>query len=150
MISTVDPEARHAHKTRARHEDGYKAHVKVEPDTGLITGCALTPAAGPEHSDAAVGIERLADEPRPDPGTGRFGLRHRRAARRGRRRGAHRDHQAVAAAPGRAVDLLAGRRSQPAAAVRRRSAQRPVAAHRVAALNLRRLLALGLTRSGGS
>ena len=65
VISTVDPEARHAHKTRARHQDGYKAHVKVEPDTGLITGCALTPAAGPEHSDAAVGIELLADEPDP-------------------------------------------------------------------------------------
>ena len=42
VISTVDPEARHAHKTRAHHQDGYKAHVKVEPDTGLITGCALT------------------------------------------------------------------------------------------------------------
>ncbi|MDT0354139.1 IS5/IS1182 family transposase, partial [Pseudonocardia sp. DSM 45834] len=48
VISTVDPEARHAHKTRAHHQDGYKAHVKVEPDTGLITGCALTPASGPE------------------------------------------------------------------------------------------------------
>jgi hypothetical protein len=65
VISTVDPQARHAHKTRARHQDGYKAHVKVEPDTGLITGCALTPAAGPEHSDAAVGIELLVTEPDP-------------------------------------------------------------------------------------
>lgn len=65
MISTVDPETRHAHKTRRRRQDGYKAHVKVEPDTGLITGCALTPAAGPAHSDAAVGIELLADEPEP-------------------------------------------------------------------------------------
>ena len=65
VISTVDPETRHAHKTRARHQDGYKAHVKVEPDTGLITGCALTPAAGPEHSDAAVGIALLAGEPDP-------------------------------------------------------------------------------------
>jgi len=65
VISTVDPQARHAHKTRAHHQDGYKAHVKVEPDTGLITGCALTPAAGPQHSDAAVGIELLADEPDP-------------------------------------------------------------------------------------
>jgi Transposase DDE domain/Transposase domain (DUF772) len=65
VISTVDPETRHAHKTRTRHQDGYKAHVKVEPDTGLITGCALTPAAGPAHSDAAVGIELLADEPHP-------------------------------------------------------------------------------------
>jgi Transposase domain (DUF772)/Transposase DDE domain len=65
VISTVDPEARHAHKTRAHHQDGYKAHVKVEPDTGLITGCALTPASGPEHSDAAVGIELLAEESDP-------------------------------------------------------------------------------------
>jgi hypothetical protein len=65
VISTVDPEARHAHKTRERRQDGYKAHVKVEPDTGLITGCALTPAAGPEHSDAAVGIALLAEEPGP-------------------------------------------------------------------------------------
>ena len=63
VISTVDPEARHAHKTRQRRQDGYKAHVKVEPDTGLITGCALTPASGPEYSDAAVGIDLLAEEP---------------------------------------------------------------------------------------
>jgi hypothetical protein len=63
VISTVDPEARHAHKTRSRRQDGYKAHVKVEPDTGLITGCALTPASGPEYSDAAVGIDLLAEEP---------------------------------------------------------------------------------------
>jgi hypothetical protein len=37
VISTVDPEARHAHKTRHRRQDGYKAHVKVEPDSGLPT-----------------------------------------------------------------------------------------------------------------
>ena len=47
VISTVDPEARHAHKTRERRQDGYKAHVKVEPDTGIITGCALTLAGAP-------------------------------------------------------------------------------------------------------
>ena len=39
--------------------------MKVEPDTGLITGCALTPASGPEHSDAAVGIALLAEETDP-------------------------------------------------------------------------------------
>jgi hypothetical protein len=61
----VDPEARHAHKTRERRQDGYKVHVKVEPDTGIITGCALTPAAGPEYSDAAVGIELPAEETDP-------------------------------------------------------------------------------------
>jgi hypothetical protein len=78
VISTVDPEARHAHKTRARHQDGYKAHVKVEPDTGLITGCALTPAAGPQHCDAALrrrGRYRAAGRrARPRAGSGRLGF----------------------------------------------------------------------------
>ena len=56
MISTVDPDARHAHKTRERRQDGFKAHVVVEPDTGLTTAVALTKANGPENSDSAVGI----------------------------------------------------------------------------------------------
>ena len=38
VISTVDPEARHAHKTRERRQDGFKAHLVVEPDTGLDHG----------------------------------------------------------------------------------------------------------------
>jgi hypothetical protein len=59
VISTVDPDTRHAHKTRQRHQDGYRAHLVVEPDTGIITATALTPAAGPHNSDAAVGIELL-------------------------------------------------------------------------------------------
>ena len=37
VISTVDPQARHARKTRSRRVDGYKAHIAVEPHTGLIT-----------------------------------------------------------------------------------------------------------------
>jgi hypothetical protein len=59
VISTVDPEARHAHKTRSRRQDGYKAHVVVEPDTGIITDTTLTPAAGPDNSDATVGVALL-------------------------------------------------------------------------------------------
>ncbi|HZX07893.1 IS1182 family transposase, partial [Kribbella sp.] len=59
VISTVDPQARHAHKTRARRQDGYKAHIVVEPDTGIITDTALAPAAGADNSDAAVGVELL-------------------------------------------------------------------------------------------
>lgn len=61
VISTVDPEARHAHKTRSRRQDGYKAHVVVEPDSGIITDTALRPAAGAAHSDAAVGADLLAE-----------------------------------------------------------------------------------------
>ena len=35
VISTVDPEARHARKSRSRRRDGYKAHICAEPDTGV-------------------------------------------------------------------------------------------------------------------
>jgi hypothetical protein len=63
VISTVDPDARHAHKTVSRRTDGFKAHLVAEPDTGLITGCALTRASGADTGDAAVGIELLAGDP---------------------------------------------------------------------------------------
>ena len=60
VISTVDPQARHAHKTSSRRQDGFKAHVVVEPDTGIITACALTKASGEGSGDAAAGIPLLA------------------------------------------------------------------------------------------
>src|SRR6266498_3866377 len=65
VISTVDPEARHAHKTVHRRQDGFKAHIAVEPGTGLITDCTLTKASGPDCSDAAIGPTLLAEEPEP-------------------------------------------------------------------------------------
>ena len=60
VISTVDPEARHAHKTRSRRVDGYKAHIVAEPDTGLITAAELTAA---DESDARVGPRLLDSDP---------------------------------------------------------------------------------------
>jgi hypothetical protein len=60
VISTVDPEARHAHKSVHRRTDGFTAHVVVEPDTGLITATALTAAAGAANSEAAIGLQLLA------------------------------------------------------------------------------------------
>lgn len=63
VISTVDPDARHAHKTREQRRDGFKAHVVVEPDSGLITEAEVTKAAGPENSDAAVGAALLDTDP---------------------------------------------------------------------------------------
>src|ERR687889_631386 len=63
VISTVDPDARHAHKTVHHRRDGFSAHLEVEPDTGLIAECALTRAAGADNSDAAVGIGLLAADP---------------------------------------------------------------------------------------
>jgi IS5 family transposase len=65
VISTVDPLARHAHKTVHRRQDGFKAHIAIEPDTGIITDCTLTKASGAGSSDAAVGIDLLAAEPVP-------------------------------------------------------------------------------------
>ncbi len=62
VISTVDPEARHAHKTVHRRQDGFKAHLAVEPDTGLVTACQLTKAAGADAHDAVVGVDLLTEE----------------------------------------------------------------------------------------
>jgi hypothetical protein len=62
VISTVDPDARHAHKTVHRRTDGFTAHVVVEPDTGLITATRLTGAAGPANSDATVGVALLTED----------------------------------------------------------------------------------------
>jgi IS5 family transposase len=59
VISVVDPEARHMRKSRAHYRDGYKAHLAVEPETGLITGARLTPASTP---DGPTGVELLKDE----------------------------------------------------------------------------------------
>lgn len=60
IISTVDPEARHAHKTRRAYRDGYKAHVAAEPDTGLVTACDI--GAG-NAGDADAAPDLIADEP---------------------------------------------------------------------------------------
>jgi len=44
VISTVDPQARHGHKSRSRRFDGYKAHLSVDPDSELIDEVVVTPA----------------------------------------------------------------------------------------------------------
>ena len=61
VISTVDPESRHMHKSRSEYRDGYKAHIAVEPDTGIITACALTPA---NAGDGPTGTVLMASEER--------------------------------------------------------------------------------------
>ena len=60
VISTVDPETRHMHKSRSSYRDGYKAHIAVEPETGIITACDLTPA---NIGDGPVGVDLLDGEP---------------------------------------------------------------------------------------
>lgn len=51
-ISTVDPEARHGHKSHNRRFDGYKAHVSIDPDAELIDEVVLSAANA--HDATAV------------------------------------------------------------------------------------------------
>jgi hypothetical protein len=62
VISTVDAEARHVHKTRSHKQDGYKAHLPVEPETGIYTAVAIRPGAGPEHHEATVALDLLDED----------------------------------------------------------------------------------------
>jgi Transposase DDE domain len=62
VVSTVDPQARHGHKSRARTFDGYKAHLGVDPDDELIINVAVTPANTPDRDV----VDELLDEPADD------------------------------------------------------------------------------------
>lgn len=65
VISTVDPEARHGHKTAARGFDGYKGHIALDPDSEIITDTTVT--AG-NVGDAGA-AEELIDDLTDDTGT---------------------------------------------------------------------------------
>jgi Transposase DDE domain/Transposase domain (DUF772) len=62
VVSAVDPEARHIHKNRTRHQDGFKGHVSFEPETGLFTAVALTGGSGVGNHEATVAAGLLAGE----------------------------------------------------------------------------------------
>ncbi|WP_371656751.1 MULTISPECIES: IS1182 family transposase [unclassified Streptomyces] len=65
VISTVDPEARHIHKTTHQRTDGFKGHLAFEPETGLFTAVALRPGSGTDHAEGTVALDLLADETGP-------------------------------------------------------------------------------------
>ena len=58
VISTVDPQARHGHKTSARGFDGYKGHVAIDPDSEIITATEATPG---NSGDAEVAESLLGE-----------------------------------------------------------------------------------------
>jgi hypothetical protein len=58
VISTVDPEARHGHKTSARGYDGYKGHIAIDPDSEIITAAEATAA---NVGDGSVAKDLLQD-----------------------------------------------------------------------------------------
>jgi Transposase DDE domain/Transposase domain (DUF772) len=70
VISTVDTQARHVHKTVHHRQDGFKGHVVVEPDTGLFTGADLTEAAGTDNHEAVIALQLISQDPEPAPTTG--------------------------------------------------------------------------------
>jgi hypothetical protein len=61
VISTVDPQARHGHKTAARGFDGYKGHVAIDPDSEIITDTVVTPGNAGDASVAQDLIDDLVD-----------------------------------------------------------------------------------------
>jgi hypothetical protein len=74
IISTVDPDARHGHKTSSRGFDGYKGHAAVDPDSEIITDTTVTAGNVADGSVAEELIDDLlADRHDPDtadPDTG--------------------------------------------------------------------------------
>ena len=87
VISTVDPDARHGHKSSARGYDGYKGHAAIDPDSEIITGAA----AGPANAGDAAMTETLlhnlaANGDRDDSGDGDLGDEHDNDVGAGRRR----------------------------------------------------------------
>jgi hypothetical protein len=58
VLSTVDPDARHGHKTSARGFDGYKGHIAIDPDSEIITA---TQATAGNSGDAEAAESLLAD-----------------------------------------------------------------------------------------
>lgn len=63
VISMVDPETRHGHKTAARGFDGYKGHIAVDPDSELITATEVTAGNLGDASAAAALLAEVLPSP---------------------------------------------------------------------------------------
>jgi hypothetical protein len=64
VISVVDPDARHGHKTAARGFDGYKGHIALDPDSEIITATEVTAGNAGDASAAEILLaDLLADAP---------------------------------------------------------------------------------------
>jgi hypothetical protein len=66
IISTVDVEARHGHKSHDRRFDGYKTHFSVDPDSELIDEVAVTAANAADHDavdDLLAPVADATDKP---------------------------------------------------------------------------------------
>ena len=71
VISTVDPQARHGHKTSARGFDGYKGHIAIDPDSEIVTATEVTAA---NAGDAGAATDLLAADLPEQSGDDRDGV----------------------------------------------------------------------------
>jgi hypothetical protein len=62
VISTVDTDARHGHKSAHRRFDGYKTHLAVEPDSEIITAALATQANAHDHDAVDELVAELLEE----------------------------------------------------------------------------------------
>lgn len=69
VLSVVDPDARHGHKSRARGFDGYKGHASVDPDSELVTATAATAGNVGDAAAAPQLLAELVDQVHGDPPT---------------------------------------------------------------------------------
>ena len=67
VISTVDPDARHGHKTQAHSFDGYKGHAAVDPDSEIVTDTIVSPGNAGDASVATDLIDDLLDDHADNP-----------------------------------------------------------------------------------
>jgi hypothetical protein len=70
VISTVDPQARHGHKSAAHGFDGYKGHLAIDPDTEIITATTVTAGNVGDAKPAADLLAADLPEPVPAPAPG--------------------------------------------------------------------------------
>jgi hypothetical protein len=66
IISTVDVQARHGHKSQDRRFDGYKTHLSIDPDSELVDETTVTAANAPDQDavdDLLAPVAHLPEKP---------------------------------------------------------------------------------------
>ena len=62
IISTVDTDARHGHKSKNRRFDGFKTHISVEPESEIICETTATKANVHDHDAIEELVKELESE----------------------------------------------------------------------------------------
>jgi IS5 family transposase len=84
VISTLDPDARHGHKTQSKGFDGYKGHIAEDPDSEIITNTKVTPGNVGDGAVAADLIDDLTSDEQPAAKAGK--VRDNRSRKKRKRR----------------------------------------------------------------